>query len=219
MDASEIHLQMQKFSQNTSWVLAGVPDHWNWIYRSTHNLVAQRKEGRRRRIRPVPEGGRAEAGVRSSHLRQSVRTEGKQMRQSENGAADLWQSEWSENHGQYVSWSYIPWTGTQVHQNARPLEAGRWELESNPRVRTADRLQGDTWGDCREEICGGECLWKKGGRGDRVLLLSHAQGVEPSLSPLSPHTPVSVTDQYRKPSEAGLFSTWCMHQAIEKAIS
>ena len=43
-NASGIHLQLQKFSQNTSWKWAGVADHWKGMYRSMQNLAGQRKK-------------------------------------------------------------------------------------------------------------------------------------------------------------------------------
>ena len=60
MNTSVIHLQMHKFSQSTSYVLAGFLDHQTGTYGSMHNSVEQRKEGgkrrRERRMRPVSGG-------------------------------------------------------------------------------------------------------------------------------------------------------------------
>ena len=42
MDTLRKHLQRQKCLQNTSWELAGVPDHWKRIYRTTQNSVGWR---------------------------------------------------------------------------------------------------------------------------------------------------------------------------------
>ena len=38
IDTSEIHFQMQKCMQNTTWERTGVPNHWKTIYRTMQKL-------------------------------------------------------------------------------------------------------------------------------------------------------------------------------------
>ena len=48
-DASRIYLHMQKILQK-NWWQTGVPDHQKGIFKSTQNLVGQRKEGKKKRV-------------------------------------------------------------------------------------------------------------------------------------------------------------------------
>ena len=84
-------------------------------------------------------------------------------------------------------WSYVPWTGKQVHWNAPWLGAGAWGLGSNPKVRTVVDCGKMTGGDGSEKVHGEECLWRNAGQLWRQGVES-SQGVGPSWSPLSPHT-------------------------------
>ena len=82
---------------------------------------------------------------------------------------------------------YIPLAGMQVPQKAQEIGAGAQGLWSNPRARAAVDCGETDQGDSKEEIVvGNACGGKSGSHGSKAVLLSHAQGVEPSPQPLSP---------------------------------
>ena len=69
---------------------------------------------------------------------------------------------------------------------------------SNTRARAAMDYGKTGPGDVREEIVIGNAYGRKpGSHGSKVILLSHAWGVEPSPQPLSPHTPALAAEQWR----------------------
>ena len=79
-------------------------------------------------------------------------------------------------------WPYIAQAGTQPTRTQ-----SSWELEHNrnPRARTAVDSGETAERDGREKTAGGSAFGiKSGSHGSRVLLLSHIQGVAPSLLPL-----------------------------------
>ena len=83
---------------------------------------------------------------------------------------------------QSMQWPYIHWTGIWVYWNSWQLGAGAWRLEGNPGVRIANEFGELAQGDGMEEICSRKCLLRKAiCPWDRVLLLSHEQGLEHSL--------------------------------------
>ena len=76
---------------------------------------------------------------------------------------------------------YIPQTGMLVPWKVQQLGLGVWGLWSNPRARVAVDCRQMDRGEEREEIVVGKaCGGKLGSHGSKVILLSHAQGVEPS---------------------------------------
>lgn len=77
---------------------------------------------------------------------------------------------------------YIPWKGTEVPWDARWLRAGAYGLESNLRAKSTVDCKDMAQGDMREKTAVVNAFGRKLGN-DRVkaILLSHAQGVKPSL--------------------------------------
>ena len=190
---SGIYLQMRRISQRTSWVLAGVPDHQKGKYSFMQNLVGWRKEvgvgEQKSEWHLICTWGVGELKQeRHLHAGQSVGTEREAfeaVREWSSWSVTVWM-DW-ESQKQFMLWSYVPWTGRQVHWNAPWLRAGAWGLESNPKARTAVDCGKMTRGDGSEEVRGEECLWRNAGQLWRQGVES-SQGVEPSWSPLSPHT-------------------------------
>ena len=208
---------MQKFSQNTSWQQAGVPDHWIGIYKSMQNLVGWRKEEKKRRVSetgPAPGGWGNWSGGKMPISGKLFGTEGQHLTLSEHEAAGLWHSEWSENHtdnpcrspthpGQGLK---SPGTFSGWELEHRDWSAGWRPLLTHPR--------GHKGGDR-----GRECLWRKARKPRRPghAAESHAEGGA-TLKPLSPHTPALAADQQRKNTER-LAIEWLMCQAGEQDAS
>ena len=136
-------------------------------------------KGRRRVIRTEP-ASRVEGNWSIVRSPQQGNILG-QWRLKENAAADLWQSEWNENHTDNLCGSpSLPWTGTQVSWNVWELGAGAHRLESNLRVRSVVDNGETTWGHVREET--GEM--PLGERQTAVAARRYCasrQGVEPPL--------------------------------------
>ena len=99
-DTSGIHLQTQKILQNASWE----PDHWKRMYRTRQHSAGQRKEGKKRREWVEVDlhlGLGTEAGT-ELHRRANICDRAGALRLLESEAADQWESEWNEDHTDYL---------------------------------------------------------------------------------------------------------------------
>ena len=177
MDAPGIHFQRQKIPRSIICKLAGVSDHPKGICRSTQNLVGWRKEGKMRRgksrIRSaLGRWGSWSRGKRPT-LGQSVGTEGKHLRLSESTAANLWRSEWNENHtdslccgpmypGQgckstrkHSGWELERRDWRAIAAQGLLLTAGRWpEGKAGRRTPWRKPLE-----ESRAAVAAGRCCW------------------------------------------------------------
>lgn len=122
---------------DTSWVQEGIPDHWKEMYRPMQNSIRTRKERKGAGLHLHPEV-RSWSRGQIPTLGQVFGTEEKHLRLLESAAADLWQSEWNENH----RWS-LPQLTCQ-DRDTSPLEhamAGSWR--GNPGWGLCCWLRGD----------------------------------------------------------------------------
>ena len=163
-DTSGMHLQTEKYMQNTSWEHTGVPDQWKRIYRSMKNSVGWRNWGKTAVLvglnLPSVDMG-TEAGVQTPHWAIAwVRGE---TFKAESETADLWQPKWNENQTVLAAAIYVS------DRKAGTLEgaaAGSWSLGTVEQSQgegccwlQRDRLRGCEGGDH-----GGKCLWRKAGQ-------------------------------------------------------
>ena len=88
---------------------------------------------------------------------------------------------------------FTPQTGTWVLWKAQRLGGGVWGLRSNSRGKAAVDCRGTDGGKAEEETLVGNA-WggKPGSHESKGTLLSHAEGVEPSPQPLSPHASIGT---------------------------
>ena len=149
------------------------------------NPVGWRNERKKRTVRRTgpAQGSLGNWGTsQMPTLRQLFGTVEKDLRLLESAAADLWQSEWNENHADKLCHSPMyPGQGCKS-----PGMCGGWELEC--RVWTAITVQGLllTTGKEPEGMWWRRSWWEmflEGSRaqGGKEIMLSHMQGVEPSL--------------------------------------
>ena len=184
-DATGIYLQTQKISQSTSWELAGVFGHQKGIYGYTQNLVEWRKGKRGGEwVNWACTHGSCSKGEIPSG--QSAGTERTHLRLSEGKAADLGQSEWSENHT--ANPCHGPASHGQGHKSTRmcswELERSDWrEIPGWGLLLTAGRQpKGQEEGDSS-----GECLWRKARQPWRqgATAESHREGGASTIASLS----------------------------------
>ena len=90
---------------------------------------------------------------------------------------------------------YIPQTGTWIPWKAQWLGAGVYGLWSSPWARAAVDCGEMDQGDVKEIVVGNACGGKPGSRGSKTILLSHVEGMEPTLQTLSPNTPALAAEQ------------------------
>ena len=206
---------MQKISQNTSWQLAGVPDHQKGIYRSMQNLVGWRKEEKERMsgTGPIPGGWWNWSRGKMCTSGKLFGTEGKHLTLSDSEAADLWHFEWSENHTIRASALHTP------ARDSSPLKhsvAGSWSIEIG---KQGEDCCWHAQGDIREEIVAGNAFGgKPGSHGGRAILLSHTQRVEPHWSLSFPtHQRWKLTNRER--TQRGWPFEWLMCRAWEQDAS
>ena len=147
-----------------------------WSWKRIHRSIGWRKEAKKkrrvRRTRSTHGYGSAESRKRSSHLGESIRREGKNLRLPD--VNTVWM-EWEPQRWSLVQ-SYVPQTETQVHQNAWRLAAGAWKLESNSGQRLL--LTTGRWpkGMRRRKSVTGNAFGRRVvSHGGRMLLLSHMQ--------------------------------------------
>ena len=180
MDTSGIYLQTQKILQNTSWE----PDHWKRIYRTRQHSAGQRKEGKKR-----GEWVEADLNLRLGteagtelHRRANICDRAEALRLLESEAADQWESEWNEDHTDYLchSCSYTrqgcksPRKGLRLELAHRDWKAIPWQ----GLLLTEGRWCEGTW----ERRVQWELLMNQSQlTGGSVILLSHTQRMAPSL--------------------------------------
>ena len=141
MDTSVIHLQTQKFMQNTCWEQTGGPDRWKRICRTMQNSAGQRSLGENRsvsRTGPALRWWGYWMGAIVWIRREAFKSEelicgslnGMRIRRS-------------------LLQSHIPWTGTQVPWKMQWLGAGvrDWGVISGQGLLlTAERWIEKMWG-------------------------------------------------------------------------
>ena len=113
-------------------------------------------------------------------------------------AADLLQSKRNKNHTDNPCCSHTyPRQGCKSPRRHR-LGTRVQGMRCSPRERSAVDCRETAQGDMKEEtVVGQACEGIPGRHGGKAILLSHGEGVEPSLEPISAHIPAMTAEQRR----------------------